>query len=258
MMNALDALIARNLQPVSLIRPRVASLFEPVRGSAGVFAPPDAEGADGENRVGEEISGRENQEPHQPARGVHRNRRSNDSIDGWAQTPIQERLFDESPDEDLHADQRGRRVRDPGHDRDVHRGLQVVARRDIAGDMEKGEAGGKRGRNSPRWDIPARDDGGAIALESSIDGAVRLVPGVVHRGRDAEKEREDLRSGRSGAAYQGSPSEREPEPSVHITIGRIEVRAASTGGSPRKPAATSSKTMTLEEYLSQRAKRERT
>jgi hypothetical protein len=57
---------------------------------------------------------------------------------------------------------------------------------------------------------------------------------------------------KAGSAWPALPAE--PEPSVHVTIGRIEVRATSESKQAGRPR-TASPVMSLEEYLHRRTQR---
>lgn len=64
-----------------------------------------------------------------------------------------------------------------------------------------------------------------------------------------------LARGRTQSKRTFGPPQQEPEPSIHVTIGRVEVRAEVSGQAPRRAERTSSPVMSLEEYLQRRAKR---
>lgn len=68
-----------------------------------------------------------------------------------------------------------------------------------------------------------------------------LTPSVVRARKQSNRKFEDSRP--------------EAEPVIHVTIGRVEVRAEVSGHSPSRPDRTASPVMSLDEYLRRRAKR---
>jgi len=64
-----------------------------------------------------------------------------------------------------------------------------------------------------------------------------------------------LRSGRASKEGRLTPALSQAEPTIHVTIGRVEVRAEIPNGPARRAERASSPVMGLQEYLQCRGKR---
>lgn len=115
-------------------------------------------------------------------------------------------------------------------------------------------AAAERGTEQPRRE---RQPAPVAAAEPSAPGSrVSHVPPPQPAPRSrpirpqvTARQAPDIRSRRDSH----SPAEPAAAPSIHVTIGRVEVRAVQPAAARRRPAAAGPAVMSLDEYLKQRA-----
>jgi hypothetical protein len=253
MSDFLTRLAARSLHRTEAIRPRLASLFEPVQ-TAGVSIP----GAGGNAVETTVVSERPAPQPAgQPANAPE------------AATPARVGVTDRA----THIEQappgaalliatspplstREASVATPAGE-DVPEGM--ARPRDPRAADESRDARALAGEPAPEGNVPttplaapiAATAADPVSVEQHLLIAVRR-PAEVDLPKFAVAARLDRESSKTPHSHTSSTPP--PEPSVHVTIGRIEVRATREPSRPvRDPAA--SRTTPLEDYLRERSRR---
>ncbi len=244
-----SGIIARSLTPLAGIRPRIAMLFEPVQGPSRVS--PDRQDTDvavvGDRDVASEPARTRATDPddtrngsgHFTAKEETSPVTDNPGPSTAASRESNPRLPPQKPPE--------------RHPADVHRGTLTVAR-------EEGEphpsiqatVRGETGHLPEEGDV-AKENRRTSAPIPGVRPALPAEPltrAVLAHAQVSEQESRGIRKHPSFKAR--TP---EAETTVHVTIGRIEVRAVQQPDTPRRPGAKTHAVMTLEEYLSRRSKR---
>lgn len=305
-MSFLESLVGRNMGTVSTIRPRQASLFEPVRpGIASVRAPETPAVAAGRNEAEANAQSeteieiapapRPESPPNESDRHLQPKRRRPHRIS------VSHEVFDADASEipPVNQDERlpaSPRQRPPGTSADAK---NPVTNREVsspdtdAPDSERHEV--RREPDAPLPDPRAmrersgllnaapvdskrenadspteehefrpRLSGGTLSfseggrkLPADVRPAVgQLVGPVLPPCNDISGDARGLRADEHrDSALSFRQSQPQQEPVIEVTIGRIEIRAETTGASNRKTERPASPVMGLDEYLRRRSNR---
>jgi hypothetical protein len=263
MTDFLTSLAARSFGTEAAIRPRVASLFEPVGkvdASLRGVAAAEPVGGEIEPEIQETESARNQKRPSAAPREVHQPRDpeySEEEIPVAAKTPIQRTSMKRTMTPAGEDDERqGTAVAEEVRPRKV-----LLPREENAKELELDRISDSR-MVTPKAasarvaaDFPVRDEA------SESDSSRLTLPPKVAAVLASQMKNADLtmnaRPGVTRLETSGTSSPvlaTAPEPSVHVTIGRIEVRATSEAkaAGPRRVASA---VMSLDEYLRQRTQR---
>ncbi len=288
MSSLLNRLVARNLRNTESIRPRAASLFEPVQASLvtphGVPVPGNDESdvAPMEMQVevepqpipAESQSHSRSQRMHVAGEARSRGEVIDSSATGLADP--QQRVPSLNPD----VDTRGRRLSPPREDRSVQDQPSPPATRVQVAQAPSNvieRANQTLNAAPPERRLPALREAATpsvLSADQSVSRRERRTPSLVATAHDHERRSTDESrrpavtpvSSHSttnpfdlGASWNGRSTpemrEREAEPSIQVTIGRIEIRAEHLQPPVRKAQSTASPVMGLEEYLQRKNKR---
>lgn len=265
MSDFLASLTARSFGTETAIRPRLASLFEPVRnGEAALREAPAVEPIDTAIAREVEVESEGERKRSRPAPAWREDGKASNakrSEDANSVSPIVSPPRDDSeyPRPTVLADEREKE--------DTVVGPKVRPRRAPVSQAENANESEPALRSHSEDDTPKRVStraaaASAIRDESSENDHRGLVlPPKVFPELTAEMKNAALamkvgpgtpKREKAGSAWPALAAE--PEPSVHVTIGRIEVRATSESKQAGRPR-TASPVMSLEEYLHRRTQR---
>jgi hypothetical protein len=266
MIDFLTSLTARSFGTETAIRPRVASLFEPVRnGDAALREVPAAEPIESAIAREADVESGGERKLSRPMLAWREDGRASVAKDTANGDPVS--AIGPQPRGDL-----ARRVTTVGADERWEEDDSVVAAkvRPPRAPLSRGENSNQShpllrsdsGDDAPKG-VPTRELAASPTQNESFEKENRgvvLPPKAVTELTAQMKNAAlamNIKPGVPARDKAGSASQAlatEPEPSVHVTIGRIEVRAISESkhaGQPR-PA---SRVMSLEEYLHRRTQR---
>jgi hypothetical protein len=284
MSDYLGNLAAKSLAPAPALQPRLASRFEPLASAA----PELREGPAFLEETVTEIAPpppapipteTESRSPSPPGRGGQgvRPRRAERSEEHHAHVPTAEKISEDSPEPWRKSEPAHRRVPAPV-EAEPERVQSVVAKRSVQpseapppAPLSRGErgnlaaaAGVDRDRLQPLTVIPAppRQDAPVPSLlsprERGPEGeGSREFRTEKHQYRESPvpqlQPRVTLAERQPFAPQREAPA---PEPVIHITIGRIEVRATAAPKAPARERPAARPAVDLDEYLRQRSKGE--
>jgi hypothetical protein len=275
MSDFLTNLAARSFGSVSAILPRLASLFEPVhagaisfRGPVRLMSPDETVASDDiefETARPRQSLNRESQSDSTPAREVRRKP---------TLLPVEVisdnlRTEEQTSPEPISEQHGARPVQPRPHSSDAlerSSPVQVRAIRSLRSERQSPEQNPPTSQVQPDLELTPGPAVSANLLQPATANQV-IAPGNI-RGMFsfappfATHERISdpallprVRRGHEPTRLVSPQMAAESEPSIQVTIGRIEVRAATTSTPARRAEPTASPVMSLEEYLRRQAKR---
>lgn len=264
MSDFLASLTARSFGTETAIRPRLASLFEPVRNGEAALREPAAEPIEATIAREVEVESEGERKRSRPAPAWREDGKASNAKRSEDANPVSPVV---SPPRDDSERPRTVLADETREKEDTVVATKVRPRRALVSQAENANESEPAPRSHSEDGTPKRVStraaaASAIRDESSENDHRGLVlPPKVFPELTAEMKNAALamnvgpgtpKKEKAGSAWPALAAE--PEPSVHVTIGRIEVRATSESKQVGRPR-TASPVMSLEEYLHRRTQR---
>jgi hypothetical protein len=264
MTDFLTSLTARSFGTETAIRPRVASLFEPVRNGDAALREPAAEPIETKIAREVEVESEGERKRSRPAPALREDGNASNakrSEDANSVSPLVS-----SPRDDSEC-RRPTVLADEREKEDTVVAPKVRPRRAVVSQAENANESEPSLRSPSEDRTPKRVSTRAVAASAIRDESSEndhrglVLPPKVFPELTAQMKNAALamnvgpgtpKREKTGSAWPAVAAE--PEPSVHVTIGRIEVRATSESKQAGRPR-TASPVMSLEEYLHRRTQR---
>jgi len=266
MTDFLTSLTARSFSTETAIRPRVASLFEPVRnGDAALQEAPAAESIETTIAREVEVESDGERKRSRSAPALRRDAKTSDakhSAEANSVSPVVSppRDVSERPRTTVFADET-RKKEDTVVAAKVRPRRVRVSQEENANESEPALRSGSEEGTPKR--VSTRAAAASVSRDESTENDHRglVLPPKLFPELRAQMKNAALamnvgpgtpKREQAGSAWPALAAE--PEPNVHVTIGRIEVRATSES-KPVGRLRTASPVMSLEEYLHRRTQR---